>query len=114
MLAFARITEAAVPLLIYPREDMMNRYYSVFLTVVPLTLAGAANATDADPGTAATAPPEEIVIQTSRDKGDYRVDILDSVGPLGSTPIIDVPYSISVLPSDLIENTQAVDFKEVS
>jgi len=94
---------------------MMIRKCSVLLTIVPLALAGAAHAADADPSTPPTsASPEEIVIQTSRDKGDYRVGILDSVGPLGSTPIIDVPYSISVLPSDLIENTQAVDFKEVS
>jgi hypothetical protein len=42
----------------------------------------------------------EVVIQTSRDKGDYRVDTLDSIGPLGTTPILDTPYSISVLPSD--------------
>jgi iron complex outermembrane recepter protein len=56
----------------------------------------------------------EVVIQTSRDQGDYRVDSLDSIGPLGTTPIVDAPYSISVLPSDLIENTQAVNFKEVS
>ena len=91
---------------------MMNRNRSVFFTLVPLTLTGVAHA--ADPGTAATAPTEEVVIQTSRDKGDYRVDILDSIGPLGTTPIVNVPYSISVLPSDLIENTQAVDFKEVS
>jgi outer membrane receptor protein involved in Fe transport len=91
---------------------MMIRKCPGFFTLVPLTLAGAAHA--ADPDTAATAPLQEIVIQTSRDKGDYRVDVLDSVGPLGTTPIVNVPYSVSVLPSDLIENTQAVNFKEVS
>jgi iron complex outermembrane receptor protein len=82
------------------------------MTLLPLALAGAAQAADSD-----TAQPDtngEVVIQTSRDKGDYRVDTLDSVGPLGKTPILDAPYSISVLPSDLIENTQAVNFKEVS
>jgi len=91
---------------------MMNRNCSVFFTLVPLTLAGVAHATDADTSSSATT--EEVVIQTSRDKGDYRVQTLDSVGPLGQTPIVEVPYSISVLPSDLIENTQAVNFKEVS
>jgi iron complex outermembrane receptor protein len=77
-----------------------------------LTFGGAALAADA--GSSPSDAIEEVVIQTSRDKGDYRVDVLDSVGPLGTTPILNVPYSLSVLPSDLIENTQAVDFKEVS
>jgi iron complex outermembrane recepter protein len=91
---------------------MMNRNCSVLLTLVPLTLVGVAHAADSDTSTAATT--DEVVIQTSRDKGDYRVQTLDSVGPLGNTPIVNAPYSISVLPSDLIENTQAVNFKEVS
>ncbi|HEY4342122.1 MAG TPA: TonB-dependent siderophore receptor [Steroidobacteraceae bacterium] len=90
----------------------MNKYYLVFVPLMPLAAQGVAHAADA--GTAATAPDQEIVIQTSRDKGDYRVNVLDSIGPLGTTPIVNVPYSVSVLPSDLIENTQAVDFKEVS
>jgi iron complex outermembrane receptor protein len=91
---------------------MMNRNCSVLFTLVPLTLVGVAHAADSDTSPAATT--DEVVIQTSRDKGDYRVQTLDSVGPLGNTPIVNVPYSISVLPSDLIENTQAVNFKEVS
>jgi iron complex outermembrane receptor protein len=91
---------------------MMNSKCRVLLTLVPLTLAGVAHADDA--ATAGANGVEEVVIQTSRDKGDYRVNTLDSIGPLGTTPIVNTPYSISVLPSDLIENTQAVDFKEVS
>jgi iron complex outermembrane receptor protein len=78
-----------------------------FVLLAPV--AYAAGADSAAPGTTA-----EVVIQTSRDKGDYRVETLDSVGPLGNTPLTDVPFSVSVLPSDLIENTQAVNFKEVS
>jgi iron complex outermembrane receptor protein len=91
---------------------MMNKNCPVLFALVPLTLAGVAHAADSDTSSAATT--DEVVIQTSRDKGDYRVQTVDSVGPLGQTPIVDVPYSISVLPSDLIENTQAVNFKEVS
>jgi iron complex outermembrane receptor protein len=45
---------------------------------------------------------------------NYRVSALDSIGPLGITRIIDTPYSISVIPGDLIENSQAVNFKDVS
>src|SRR5580692_525108 len=95
------------------RRQMTNRNCSVLLTLVPLTLGGVAYGADAD--TSDTAPLAEVVVQTSRDKaGDYRVDTLDTIGPLGSTPTINVPYSISVIPSDLIENMQAVNFKEVS
>ncbi|HTC45320.1 MAG TPA: TonB-dependent siderophore receptor [Steroidobacteraceae bacterium] len=90
----------------------MTRIGSVLFTLIPLALAGVAQAADSDSSSANTT--EEVVIQTSRDKGDYRVQTLDSVGPTGSTPIVNTPYSISVLPSDLIENTQAVNFKEVS
>ncbi|HTV79579.1 MAG TPA: TonB-dependent receptor, partial [Steroidobacteraceae bacterium] len=85
---------------------------AALLALLPLTIAGLAPAADADTGTGSTS--DEVVIQTSRDKGDYRVQSLDSTGPLGSAPLVDVPFSISVLPSDLIENTQAVNFKEVS
>src|SRR5580658_9462066 len=96
------------------RRQMKNRNCPVFLALVPLTLVGIAHA-DGDTSSASSGTSlSEVVIQTSRDKGDYRVNTLDSIGPLGTTPIVNTPYSISVLPSDLIENTQAVDFKEVS
>src|SRR5580658_3698651 len=96
------------------RRQMKNRNCPVFLALVPLTLVGIAHADgDTSSGSSGTGL-SEVVIQTSRDKGDYRVNALDSIGPLGTTPVLDAPYSISVLPSDLIENTQAVDFKEVS
>ncbi len=88
---------------------------STFLRVLmPLVLVPAAHADDAQSQSTTQNNTEEIIIKSSRDSGDYRVDTVDSIGPLGVTPIIDVPYSISVLPSDLIENTQAVNFKEVS
>lgn len=45
---------------------------------------------------------------------NYRVPAVDSLGPLGTTPILDQPYSIGILPLDLIQNSQAIDFKEVS
>jgi iron complex outermembrane receptor protein len=91
---------------------MKNKDCCVLFTLVPLTLGGVTYAADAD--TSSGAPLDEVVIQTSRDKGDYRVETLDSIGPLGTTPVLNTPYSISVIPSDLIENTQAVNFKEVS
>lgn len=38
----------------------------------------------------------------------YRVRTVSSVGALGSMPILDTPFSISVIPKELIENIQAV------
>lgn len=37
----------------------------------------------------------------------YRADIISSLGPLGQTPIRDTPFSVSVIPRELIENLQA-------
>lgn len=90
----------------------MSRSSLFLLLPFLMSLAPVAYAADTDTPTADDL--SEVVIQTSRDKGDYRVETLDSVGPLGTTPLTDVPFSVSVLPSDLIENTQAVNFKEVS
>jgi iron complex outermembrane receptor protein len=44
----------------------------------------------------------------------YRVDTVSSLGPLGSAPLLDTPYTISVLPSDLISNAQVKNFKEAT
>jgi iron complex outermembrane receptor protein len=45
---------------------------------------------------------------------NYRVDAVNSIGPLGTTPLIDTPYTVGILPEDLIENSQAINFKDVS
>jgi iron complex outermembrane receptor protein len=37
----------------------------------------------------------------------YRVDTLHSVGPLGAMNVLDTPYSMTVIPHQLIENVQA-------
>jgi iron complex outermembrane recepter protein len=55
-----------------------------------------------------------VVTGTRAAEDHYRVPAVDSIGPLGATPILDQPYSIGILPQDLIENSQAVNFKEVS
>jgi len=43
----------------------------------------------------------------------YRVDNVKNVGPWGEKKLVDLPYSISVLSSDLIENTQSVSPEEI-
>ena len=72
--------------------------------------AAASHAADA-PQSAAPSP---VVITGQRPEGDYRVNSVDSIGPLGSTPLLDTPYSVSVLPSEIIQNSQAINFKDVS
>ncbi len=59
-------------------------------------------------------PIQGVLISGVREREEYRTPSLASIGPLGTTPLVDVPYTVSVLPGDLIENMQAVDFKEAS
>lgn len=58
--------------------------------------------------------PTPVIISGERPEGDNRVTALSSLGPLGTTPILDTPYSVSVLPADVIQNSQATNFKDVS
>jgi iron complex outermembrane receptor protein len=96
---------------------MKNVNYPVLLALLPLALETAAYADDAQQP--AAQPPQNptarVVVTGSRDAEDhYRVPAVDSIGPLGTTPLIDTPYSIGILPHDLIENSQAINFKDVS
>src|SRR5690606_8920571 len=43
----------------------------------------------------------------------YRALLASDVGPLGSRPLLETPYSISVLSKDLLENTQAKSIDDV-
>src|SRR6201996_7303665 len=88
----------------------------ILLSLVPWTLPVVAAADDAPQ---AAAPPTQtglprVVVNGTQEKEDYRVDQVESIGPLGTTPILDTPYSIGILPEDLIKNSQAVNFKDVS
>ncbi|HEV2284471.1 MAG TPA: TonB-dependent receptor plug domain-containing protein, partial [Steroidobacteraceae bacterium] len=71
------------------------------------------------------APPDEppqdsatlkrVVVTAERPpEQNYRAPTVDSLGPLGSTPVLDTPYSMGILTHDMIANSQAVDFKDVS
>jgi iron complex outermembrane recepter protein len=85
----------------------------VLLALLPVALATAARA-DEPTQPAAQSPTARVVVTGTRESENYRVPSVDSVGPLGTTPILDTPYSIGILPEDLIENSQAVNFKDVS
>ncbi|OPY06597.1 MAG: Ferrichrome receptor FcuA precursor [Syntrophus sp. PtaB.Bin001] len=62
---------------------------------------------------------EEITVKDTKEKvkkgsaeDGYRVDSA-AVGPLGEREILNTPYSIQVVPNDLIKNQQATNFTEV-
>ena len=42
----------------------------------------------------------------------YRINAVNSLGPLGTGKLQDIPNSIAILPADLIENVQATSIKE--
>jgi iron complex outermembrane recepter protein len=44
----------------------------------------------------------------------YRVDNVKPGGPLGTTPILDLPYSVNVISRQLIDDTQSRNFKEAA
>ena len=102
----------------------MNKATYLLLATLSAAGTGLARADDA----ATTAPaetspsqtssqttlPHIVVTGTQTPDNNYRVDKVDSIGPLGTTDIQNTPYSIEVLPLDLIENSQAVNFKDVS
>jgi iron complex outermembrane receptor protein len=83
-----------------------------------VALAAGARADDAVPP--ADTPPDQstlkrVVVTAERlPEPNYRAPTLDSLGPLGSTPVLDTPYTIGILTHDMIKNSQAVDFKDVS
>src|SRR5580704_8274103 len=44
----------------------------------------------------------------------YRVDNVALGGPLGTTPILNLPYSVNVISRQLIDDTQSRNFKEAA
>lgn len=47
-------------------------------------------------------------------RAGYRADAVTSLGLLGAEPLVDTPYTVNVLPSELIANGQVKNFKEAS
>ncbi|HET9389206.1 MAG TPA: TonB-dependent siderophore receptor [Steroidobacteraceae bacterium] len=97
--------------------------HATLLAVACGCAAKIAGAQDAPPQQASSQQPTAqqaalphvlVTAERTPDQGDYRTSTVDSLGPLGTTPILDTPYSVSVLPGQVIENSQAVNFKDVS
>ena len=96
---------------------MNRKHLFTVLAISAAALPASAQADDSQraSGQASKAALPNVVVTGNRQKdGDFRVEALDSIGPLGTTPLLDTPYSVAVLPGELIENSQAVNFKDVS
>ena len=92
--------------------------FAILLALTPIAFAQAAGAEDAAPPADATpdqaqATPHVTVVGI-KESDDYRVKTTDSLGPLGSQELLNVPYSVGVLTEDLIQNSMATNFKDVS
>jgi iron complex outermembrane receptor protein len=88
----------------------------LFAVLSPLSLASIAHAEDAAAVTEAQPPALSHVTVTGNKEAEdnYRVESVDSLGPLGSMKLLDAPYSIGILSSDLMQNSQATNFKDIS
>jgi iron complex outermembrane recepter protein len=54
-----------------------------------------------------------VTVDASVDNA-YRVDTVSPGGPLGTTPILNTPYSVNVISRQLIDDTQSRNFKEAA
>ena len=96
---------------------MSRSIRSVFFAVIPaIACAQFADADDAAP--VSEAQPSGLarvtVVGNKESDNSYRVESVDSLGPLGSLKLLDAPYTIGILSEDLIKNSQATNFKDVS
>ncbi len=92
--------------------------FAILLALCPIAFAKPAGAEDV--AAAADAPQDQaqatphVTVVGIKESDDYRVKTTDSLGPLGSQKLLDVPYSVGVLTEDLIQNSMATNFKDVS
>jgi iron complex outermembrane recepter protein len=56
----------------------------------------------------------ESVTVSARVENAYRVEHVTEGGPLGATPILNLPYTVNVISRHLIDDTQARNFKEAA
>lgn len=90
--------------------------FAILIALSPFARARGAAADDAafadTPQTQPGLP--RVTVVGNKETDDYRVESVDSLGPLGSLKILDAPYTIGVLSEDLIQNSMATNFKDVS
>jgi iron complex outermembrane receptor protein len=57
---------------------------------------------------------ETVTVSAGSVENAYRVDHVTDGGPLGATPILDLPYTVNVISRQLIDDTQSRNFKEAA
>lgn len=57
---------------------------------------------------------QSVTVSAGTVENAYRVDNVAPGGPLGNTPILDLPYSVNVISRQLIDDTQSRNFKEAA
>jgi iron complex outermembrane receptor protein len=82
-------------------------------TSPPIAIAGGAVTRDFALALAGAAEEITVTAPAGPDRG-YRVGAVGSIGPLGPATLLDTPYTVSVLPSELMSNGQVKNFKEAS
>jgi iron complex outermembrane receptor protein len=89
---------------------------ALFAVIFSVAFAQIAAADDAAPvSEAQPAALARVTVVGNKESDDsYRVEAVDSLGPLGSLKLLDAPYTIGILSEDLIKNSQATNFKDVS
>src|SRR6202041_2112943 len=97
-------------------ETLMSRSIrpALFAVLIPVALAQIAKADDAALVSEAQPAAHVTVVGNKESEDKYRVESVDSLGPLGSLKLLDAPYTIGILSEDLIKNSQATNFKDVS
>src|SRR5579872_5684407 len=100
------------------RNNMTARVLPCALAALAfLALTCAARADDAPPPPDSTDQSDlkRVVVSAERlPQQTYRAPTVDALGPLGTTPVLDTPYTIGILTNDMIQNSQAIDFRDVS
>jgi len=78
---------------------------ALFAVLIPVALAQVAEADDAAPNPEAqpAAVTHVTVVGNKESEDNYRVGSVDSIGPLGSMKLLDAPYSIGILSSELMQ-----------
>jgi iron complex outermembrane receptor protein len=57
---------------------------------------------------------DTVNVTAANAENAYRVDKVEAGGPLGTTPILNLPYTVNVISRQLIDDTQSRNFKEAA
>jgi iron complex outermembrane receptor protein len=88
---------------------------ALFAVLIPVAVVQIAHADDAAPvSEVQPAALPHVTVVGNEAEDNYRVESVDSIGPLGSMKLLDAPYSIGILSSELMQNSQATNFKDIS